>query len=67
MVSGSRKTHPMTFNQIVKHFGTAAEAARKLGISRAAVSFWKTHGIPHSKQLHIELVTDGKLKAANGK
>lgn len=53
----------MTHEEVCKHFGSAAEAARKLGINRAAISLWKKNGIPYSRQLHIQEKTRGKLKA----
>ena len=57
----------MRHREVVKHFGSASEAARRIGISRAAVSLWKDRGIPHYMQLHIELLTRKRLKASNGK
>lgn len=57
----------MTVGQVIKYFGTGAEAARKLGMTRAIVTIWRTRGIPYSRQLHIEKITGGKLKAMNDK
>lgn len=54
---------PMNHSQVCEHFGSASKAAEKLGVTRAAISLWKKHGIPHSRQLHIQEKTRGKLKA----
>jgi DNA-binding transcriptional regulator YdaS (Cro superfamily) len=53
----------MTHNDIIRHFGTQAAAARKLGVTRAAVSIWKKRGIPAGRQILIQYQTRGKLRA----
>ena len=52
----------MTYEDVIKYFGSAAEAARKIGVKPPSVSEWR-HGIPVLRQLHIERVTNGVLKA----
>lgn len=58
---------PVTYEDVCKHFGTAAAAARKLGLTRAAISLWQKKGIPLHRQLHIQEKTRGKLKAHDEK
>ena len=54
----------MTFDQLIKHFGTQAEAAAALGCSQPCISNWKKRGqIPTIQQIKAEYVTKGKLKA----
>lgn len=55
----------MTYAQLIKFFGTQAEAARKLAVPQTTVSAWK-RSFPHWRQSQVESATDGKLKA-NGK
>jgi DNA-binding transcriptional regulator YdaS (Cro superfamily) len=54
----------MTFDQLIKHFGTQAKAAEIIGCTQPTLSNWKNRGrIPGIQQLRIEHVTKGKLKA----
>lgn len=53
----------MTFQQLIKHFKSQSNAARKLGVSRQAVNGWKENGIPDGQQAWIQILTSGKLKA----
>lgn len=54
----------MTYDQVIEHFGTAANAARQLGYEhRQRVHKWKEGGIPREEQALIEVVTGGKLVA----
>lgn len=46
----------------INYFGSAAELARKLNISEAAVSQWGDT-IPQGRAYQIEVVTGGALKA----
>ena len=57
----------MTFEQVVKHFGSQVKAARALGFSRQAVNQWKEDGIKPRTQEFIQFKTRGKLKADGGK
>ena len=57
----------MTFEQVVKHFGSEVEAAKQLGFTRQAVNLWKSNGIQPRTQELIELKTRGKLKAEGQK
>lgn len=47
---------------VINYFGSAAELARKLNISEAAVSQWGDT-IPQGRAYQIEVVTGGALKA----
>ncbi|MDR7019568.1 Cro/CI family transcriptional regulator [Aeromonas salmonicida] len=46
----------------INYFGSAAELAKKLNISEAAISQWSTT-IPKGRAYQIEVLTVGKLKA----
>ena len=54
----------MTFDQLIKHFGSQVVAAKAIGCTQPTLSNWKSRGrIPMLQQLRIELITKGKLKA----
>jgi DNA-binding transcriptional regulator YdaS (Cro superfamily) len=52
----------MTKQQAIDHYGSAANLARALGISRGAVTNWGDK-IPPSRQWEIEVLTEGALRA----
>lgn len=52
----------MELKQAIKHFGTKAELARKMGVTRQAITGWGD-GIPAGRQFQLEVLTGGKLKA----
>ena len=54
----------MTYNQIVKYFGSVAAAARKLDYTRAGIYHWRDNGIPIRTQQWIETRTRGVMKAS---
>lgn len=54
----------MEYEDLIRHFGSQAEAARALGLKPPSVSEWKKKGVPHPRQAQYELLTKGKLKAA---
>lgn len=54
----------MTYNHLVKHYGSAPKAARALGFTRMGVHAWKRGGIPIRTQELIQSKTGGALKAA---
>lgn len=55
----------LTFQQVLDHFGGTHQAlADALGIRRHAVTQWGGQ-IPLSRAYQIEIVTGGKLKAAD--
>lgn len=53
----------MDYGDLIRHFGTQAEAARVLGIKPPSVSEWRHKGIPELRQIQIERLTKGKLRA----
>lgn len=54
----------MKYDQLVKHFGGAAQIARALGYSTTAIYKWRDRGrIPLRIQPFIAFVSNGKLKA----
>ncbi|MBL0679202.1 Cro/CI family transcriptional regulator [Aeromonas dhakensis] len=46
----------------INYFGSAAELAKKLNISEAAISQWGQN-VPQGRAYQIEVLTSGKLKA----
>ncbi|MEO1035201.1 MAG: Cro/CI family transcriptional regulator [Pseudomonadota bacterium] len=50
----------MDKDDVIEHFGSAAEVARQLDISRAAVSAWGDV-VPEMSALRLEKLTDGAL------
>ena len=46
----------------INYFGSAAELAKKLNISEAAISQWGQN-VPQGRAYQIEVLTGGKLKA----
>ena len=53
----------MDYQSVIKHFGGATAAARAINISRAAVHLWNGGRIPLDRQIQIEEVTNGALRA----
>jgi hypothetical protein len=54
----------MTYDELIRHYGTAASAARALGYDhRQRVHKWKSGGIPLGEQALIEILSSGVLKA----
>lgn len=52
----------MTKNQAIQHFGTQVLLAKALGMSQGSVSLWDEYP-PELRQLQIEALTHGELKA----
>lgn len=52
----------MDLNDLKNHYGSIPNAARALGLVRQAVYQWKD-GIPALRQIQIERITVGALKA----
>jgi hypothetical protein len=53
----------MTYDQLIKHFGTQQKVAGALDIDQSAVSLWKKSGIPFTRQFQIQIITGGVLQA----
>lgn len=54
----------MTYTQIVKHFGGVSKAAQAIGMTRQCLYEWRRRGgIPYPRQLYIQEVSKGKLRA----
>jgi DNA-binding transcriptional regulator YdaS (Cro superfamily) len=53
----------MNYADLIKYFESQGAAARALGISQPSVCDWQDKGIPLTRQLEIELLTKGKLRA----
>ncbi len=49
---------------VISHFGGRAKLAKTLGITRAAISFWRV-SIPKGRAYQIQILTEGKFKAAD--
>mgnify|MGYP003456782076 FL=1 len=52
----------MTKTEAINHFGSQVAAAKALGIAQPSVSLWPEQ-LPELRQLQIENLTDGALKA----
>lgn len=52
----------MKKDEAVRYFGSATELARRLGISKAAVSQWG-EDVPTPRDYQIEVITKGVIKA----
>ena len=52
----------MTYNQTIKHFGSAANTAKALNIKPSSVSAWKANGkISQMSQYKIYYITNHAL------
>jgi hypothetical protein len=53
----------MKASDVIQHFGSIAEAARALGVTRGAVWQWKNKGdrVPRGAAYIVQAVTDGAL------
>jgi len=56
---------PMTYADLQRKYGTDANIAKGVGVSRQLVGYWKRRGIPYSRQCVIQLATKGRLRADN--
>jgi DNA-binding transcriptional regulator YdaS (Cro superfamily) len=52
----------VTYDQVIRHYGTPAKVAAALGIKAPSVHGWRS-GVPALRQYQIELATKGKLRA----
>lgn len=55
----------MTKDAAIKHYGTQDKLAKALGMSQASVSEWGEYP-PALRQLQLQQITKGKLKAEPG-
>lgn len=56
----------MTVEEVIKHFGNAAKAARALGLNDNHVRVWKHRGyVPILQQYRVQSLTGGKLKVGD--
>jgi DNA-binding transcriptional regulator YdaS (Cro superfamily) len=53
----------MTTQDLIEYYGSKIKAAAALGVSLTTINNWEKKGIPHIKQLAIQTITKGKLKA----
>lgn len=53
----------MTKTDAIQYFGGVVKTAKALGISHVSVSKWP-ESIPIGRQYQIQILTNGKLKAA---
>lgn len=52
----------MTYDDIIKYFGSRTKTAAALDITEQAVRNWEKNGVPHYWKWAIAWVTKGKLK-----
>jgi len=55
----------MKTSDVITHFGTQTATAKALGILQSSVSEWNEYP-PAKRQLQIERITNGQLKAEPG-
>ncbi len=53
----------MDYHDVIKFYGSPPIAARKLGISRQLLHYWREKGIPIGRQALIQIQTRGRLRA----
>lgn len=53
----------MTYDDLIQHFKTQRAVAETLGLTQPSISDWKERGVPHLRQIQIETITRGKLRA----
>lgn len=53
----------MRFEDVVNHFGSQAAIARALDVKTPSVAEWKKNGVPAKRQMQLEKLTGGALKA----
>lgn len=53
------------FQKVIDWFGSQAELARVVGVTRGAVAQWASNGIPAHRAIQIEALTDGDFKAVD--
>jgi len=52
----------MTFNELIKHFGTQQKTADALNLKQPSINAW-SGGIPYPRQFQIQVITGGILQA----
>lgn len=52
----------MTYEEACNHFGSCNKLAKALGVHQTSALAWK-HGIPQLRQLQIEALSGGDLRA----
>lgn len=55
----------MKTSEAIEHYGTQTAVAAALGIDQSSVSEWKEYP-PDRRQVQLEMLTGGKLKAEAG-
>ena len=53
----------MTFDELIKYYGSQSKAARAINIRPVSVHLWKEKGVPAGRQAQYELLTNGTLRA----
>jgi DNA-binding transcriptional regulator Cro len=51
----------MTYDDLIEHFGSAPVAAKRLGVSRQLLYYWKANGIPIGRQALIQITSRNRL------
>ena len=53
----------MTYDDLIQHYGSQAEAARALGLKPPSLAEWKESTIPYDRQCQIQIATGNRLTA----
>jgi DNA-binding transcriptional regulator YdaS (Cro superfamily) len=51
----------MDIDSVIQHFGSGKAFQDALGVTKAAVSQWRSAGIPRLRQFQIQALTQGKF------
>jgi hypothetical protein len=54
----------MTYDDLIEHFGSQAEAARALRLKPPSIAEWRQATIPFERQCQIQIETGGRLLAS---
>lgn len=57
------KSAPVTYADLIEHYGSQAEAARRLNLSAPTIWAWQHDTIPYDRQCQIQVESRGRLKA----
>ena len=60
-------SHSVTVDDVVAWFGgEQVRLAKKLGVTKAAVSYWVSEGkMPANRAIQVEQITKGEIKAVD--
>jgi predicted transcriptional regulator len=48
----------MTYDELIARFGSQQKLAAEIGVTQAAISYWKIRGVPKLRWLQIEKILE---------